>query len=87
MSKRDDKLLVIDIVDSLKAILEYTKGMSYDDFQDSRITVDAVIRNFEIVSEASNMMGEEFKRKIRRWNGETYRFHKQVNPSLFWNTI
>jgi len=35
--------------------------MSYDDFVDSQITVDAVIRNFKIVGEASNMLGEEFK--------------------------
>ncbi len=46
MSKRDDELLKEDIILAFRSVLDYTKGMSYDDFMNSKITRDAVIRNF-----------------------------------------
>jgi len=46
MSKRDDLLLVDDIIQSFKKIKSYTNGMSFDDFIKSEITIDSVIRNF-----------------------------------------
>ena len=61
MSKRDDDLLIKDIVDACKNIFEYTKGMNYDDFSGSNITIDAVVRNFEIIGEASKMVSDVFK--------------------------
>ena len=61
MSKRDDLLLVDDIIASLKAIKQYNSGMSYEEFLNNRMCFDAVIRNFEIVGEASNQISEGFK--------------------------
>lgn len=61
MSKRNDLLLVDDILQALYSIAEYTTGMSYVDFANSKITVDAVIRNFEICGEAANYISDEFK--------------------------
>ncbi len=46
MSKRDNDLLVQDIIEACNNIFEYTKGMNYDSFSNSKITVDAVVRNF-----------------------------------------
>ncbi len=61
MSKRDSKLLVEDILESAHKILDYTDGLSFDDFTKDSKTVDAVIRNFEIIGEAANRLPEEFK--------------------------
>jgi len=61
MSKRDNDLLIQDIVEACNNIFEYTKGMNYDSFTNSKITVDAVVRNFEIIGEASKMVSDEFK--------------------------
>ncbi len=61
MSKRDEGLLVEDILQALLAINQYTSGMDYDSFCNSKITIDAVSRNFEICGEASNYLGDEFK--------------------------
>jgi uncharacterized protein with HEPN domain len=61
MSKRDLKLLLQDIQECSQRIQEYTKGYSYEDFVNDRKTVDAVIRNFEIIGEASSKIENDFK--------------------------
>ena len=61
MSKRNPQLLVEDILESCYKILNYTKDVSFDEFVADPKTVDAVIRNFEIIGEASNRLPEEFK--------------------------
>jgi uncharacterized protein with HEPN domain len=61
MSKREPDLLITDIIDSAQKILEYSSGMSFDDFLRDSKTLDAVIRNFEIIGEASNRLPDQFK--------------------------
>ena len=61
MSKRESKHLVGDILDSAHKTLDYTAGQSFEDFKHDGKTVDAVIRNFEIIGEAANRLSEEFK--------------------------
>jgi len=61
MSKRVPELLVADILESCDKILHYTEGMSYDDFISDSKTIDAVIRNFEIIGEAANRLPDTFK--------------------------
>jgi uncharacterized protein with HEPN domain len=61
MSKRQPHLLVSDIIESGDKILNYTATLSFEDFITDHKTVDAVIRNFEIIGEASNRLSEEFK--------------------------
>ena len=61
MSEREIKNLLEDIYDAIKKIISYTKEMSYDDFIRDDKTVDAVVRNFEIIGEASNRIPDDFK--------------------------
>lgn len=61
MSKREPELLVEDIIDSAEKILEYTHNLSFEEFTKDGKTIDAVIRNFEIIGEAANWLPEEFK--------------------------
>ena len=63
MSKRTPNLLLEDIIDSGAKILEYSQNLSFEDFINDSKTVDAVIRNFEIIGEAANLLPEEFKDK------------------------
>jgi len=63
MSKRDPSLLVEDIIDSANKILDYTANFSFEEFIKDGKTIDAVIRNFEIIGEAANRLPEEFKDK------------------------
>ncbi|MCL2042042.1 MAG: DUF86 domain-containing protein [Bacteroidales bacterium] len=64
MSKRSSELLVEDIIDSANKILSYTDNLSFDEFKSDAKTVDAVIRNFEIIGEAANRLPEDFKEKF-----------------------
>lgn len=61
MSKRVPLLLIEDIIDSGNKILDYTKNLSFNDFTNDSKTIDAVIRNFEIIGEAANRLPEDFK--------------------------
>lgn len=61
MSKRSAALLVEDIIESGNKILLYTKDISYDEFIADNKTVDAVVRNFEIIGEAANRLPDDFK--------------------------
>jgi uncharacterized protein with HEPN domain len=56
MSKRQPRLLIEDIIDSGNKILVYTGSMSFEEFVSDNKTVDAVIRNFEIIGEAANRL-------------------------------
>jgi uncharacterized protein with HEPN domain len=63
MSKRSPELLVEDILEAVRKIKVFTKGMSFDKFINDEKTVDAVIRNFEIIGEASNRLPDEYRSK------------------------
>jgi uncharacterized protein with HEPN domain len=54
-------LLLEDIRDAAQKILSYTNGMSFDDFIRDDKTIDAVVRNFEIIGEAANRVPDNFK--------------------------
>jgi len=68
MSKREASLLLQDINDSIKKIKLYTIGMSFEMFQNDDKTIDAVIRNFEIIGEAANRIPDELKEKFNNVN-------------------
>lgn len=61
MSKREPKLLIEDMLESATRILEYTAGLTVEDFSTDHKTQDAVARNFEIIGEAANRLPDAFK--------------------------
>lgn len=61
MSNRETQLLLEDILEACQKILSYTGGMGFDDFVRDDKTIDAVVRNFEIIGEAANRVPEDFK--------------------------
>ena len=63
MPKRDDDLLVSDMVECCRKILNYVANMNFDAFVEDDRTVDAVIRNFEVLGEASRFISLEIKTK------------------------
>lgn len=73
MPRREDELLVADIRNGLNKILQYTNGLTYEQFIAEEKTLDAVIRNFEIVGEAANILSHEFKINNSKidWRGLT----------------
>jgi uncharacterized protein with HEPN domain len=61
MSERDFRLYCEDILDSGAAILQFVKGMSFEEFSADRKTYSAVIREFEIIGEAVGKLPEVLK--------------------------
>ena len=62
MSKRTEEDLLKDILEGARRILLYTENMQYDTFLEDFKTQDAVIRNLEIIGEASKNLSEEFRK-------------------------
>ena len=60
---RDYSLYLDDILESTGKILAYVKGMSFERFSKDDKTIDAVVRNFEILGEASRQLPREFNEK------------------------
>lgn len=61
MSSRDHQLLLMDMLDSARKILRYVEGMNFESFSADEKTIDAVVRNFEIIGEAANRIDADFK--------------------------
>ncbi len=72
MSRRDSILLLQDMIESSIKILNYTSGFDRDKFLADEKTIDAVIRNFEIIGEAANRIDLDFRIK---------------NPEIEWKRI
>jgi len=61
MSERDFRLYLADILESGKAILEFTDNMSFQEFSNDRRTCSAVIREFAIIGEAVGKLPDGVK--------------------------
>ena len=95
MSKRDPSLLVEDIIDSANKILDYTANFSFEEFTKDGKTIDAVIRNFEIIGEAASRLSEAFKmqypeiewRILKDFRNFIIHEYFGINSSIVWDTI
>lgn len=72
MGFRTDKRYLEDIQLSMQRIAEYIEGYDFNRFKKDHKTVDAVIRNFEIIGEASRNLSDEIKIQ---------------NPGIPWNEM
>lgn len=61
MSKRKIPDTLQDILEAGRRIREYTRGLTYDQFQKDHKTQDAVIRNLEIIGEATKNIPADFR--------------------------
>jgi uncharacterized protein with HEPN domain len=60
---RNWKIRVDDILTCIEKINAYTAGMDFEQFREDDKTVDAVIRNFEIIGEAAGHIPLEIQEK------------------------
>lgn len=60
---RDYQVYIEDIIDAIDSIETYTKGLTYESFVSDRKTIDAVIRNFEVIGEATKNVPLSVRRK------------------------
>ena len=63
MSKREPSVLLDDIRISIEKIQRYTAGLDEASFLADEKTIDAVVRNLEIIGEVAKQLPAEFKNR------------------------
>ena len=73
-----------DIEQSMLRILEYLEDLDINSFRKDYKTVDAVVRNFEIIGEATKNLPVEFKEQNPQlpWE-EMYRMRNKISHEYF----
>ena len=61
--RRDVRLYINDILDSIQKIVEYSEGITEDEFLASSQIQDAIIRRLEIIGEAVKHIPQTIRRK------------------------
>ncbi len=95
MPKRNAQLLVQDITEAGAKILHYTNGFTFQTFINDERTIDAVIRNFEIIGKASKRISEELReqhpqvewREMMNFRNLLIHEYFGVNYEIVWSVI
>lgn len=95
MSKRDILLLLDDMLQSALKIKRYTKDIDYDSFVKDEKTIDAVVRNFEIIGEAANRIDPDFRnsnpeiewKRIRGFRNRIVHDYFGIDYEIVWSII
>ena len=61
--EKDDSVFIAHILDCIAKIEEYVSDMNEDAFTSNELVQDAVIRNFEIIGEATKNLNIEFRKR------------------------
>ena len=64
MPPRDWRLRIEDMLDAADAIEKFVKGGDFDTFRGDRKTVDAVVRNLEVMGEAARHVPDSIRQKF-----------------------
>ena len=95
MSKRDNSLLLEDMLESARKIQKYTLGLRLESFLLDDRTIDAVVRNFEIIGEAANRLSTDFKRlndsinwdRLRGFRNRIVHEYFGIDYDIVWSII
>jgi len=86
MKKKDRtyRFFLEDMLLSMNRVAEYINGLSFIEFKHDYKTVDAVVRNFEVIGEASKNMPKEIKDKYPMvpWE-EMYLMRNKISHEYF----
>ncbi|WP_024787470.1 MULTISPECIES: DUF86 domain-containing protein [unclassified Lebetimonas] len=92
---RDKSLFLDDILESVNAIESYVVYIDFDEFKNDRKTYQAVIREFEIIGEATKNIYQDLKKVYPNYDWrKIIDFRNIVSHNYFgidfltiWNTI
>jgi uncharacterized protein with HEPN domain len=94
-SPRDIPLVLMDILDCLEKIHRYTQGKTFEEFVASDILIDAIIRNCEVIGEATKILPADFKvlhpyinwRKVSDFRNILIHDYFEIETPLVWTII
>ena len=92
---RDYKLYLDDIIASIDKILKYTDKMDFDSFRENDITIDAVVRNLEIIGEAAKNLPDSVVKKSQNIDWKKIKGLRDilahqyfgVNSQIIWDIV
>lgn len=95
MSPRDWKFRLEDMVESIDLIEEYVKNMDRNSWSQDRKTIDAVIRNLEVIGEAAKHLPAELQERypdipwfhIQGMRNLLIHEYFGVDTDILWQTI
>lgn len=96
MSKiKKDKVYLEHILRCIDNILSYTLDLDEDDFLSSQLQKDAVVRNFEIIGEATKRITEQLKnqskniewKKMSGLRDKLIHDYIEIDYQIIWYTI
>ncbi len=95
MIKRSYKLYLKDILDSINKILEYSDSLSYEELFGNEMVLDAIIRNLEIIGEASKNVPDEIKalhneipwKEMAGMRDKVIHIYFGIDNDIIWETI
>lgn len=61
--RKDNLVYVDDILSAIKKINKFCKGIEREDFMKNELLMDAVVRNLEIIGEASSKLTASFRER------------------------
>ena len=93
MNNKDNKVFLQHILVSIGKIEKYLQGFDYEKFKQSEEKIDAVVRNVEIIGEASNNLTRDFRsknstiewRKIISTRNRIIHGYSTVDLEIIWN--
>jgi len=93
--KKDPKILLFDVLDSIESIEKYTKKVSQEKFFDRPQVQDAVVRRIEVMGEAVKNLPTAFRnkhgsipwKKIAGTRDVLIHDYSEIDISLVWEIV
>lgn len=89
--KKDSRVYLLDILDSIERIEKYTDSLSFTDFEKNLLVQDAVVWNFSIIGEAGRRLEDnDFQnseiplRQIISMRNRLVHEYDQINVQTLW---
>lgn len=95
MSTRLPRERILDMLEAIEEIQQFTAGMTLDQFQADRKTLKAVMANFAIVGEAAGHIPETIAQQyptvpwsiMRAMRNRMVHVYFSVSPFVLWDTV
>jgi uncharacterized protein with HEPN domain len=93
--KRDYGVYISDILQAIENAREFTKGMNFSQFKKDRKTISAVIRELEIIGEATKQIPPSIRKKypavpwkdMAGMRDKLIHFYFGIDLEIVWKTV